>query len=93
MMDVRSFLLYIDGNKNPTILKVISHIQFPALKDIYISGNGFGTIEQFSRIFMPSLEMLIVGANELTRVRDFRKGYWLSLKDLEIRNFYFYLRK
>ena len=92
-MDVRNFLSFIDGNKNPTILKEIFHINFPVLKDIYISNNGFGTIEQFSRIFMPSLEMLIVGANELTRVRDFRKGYWLSLRDLEIRNCFCYLRK
>lgn len=48
-------LMKIDSNEHEGILKVISHIQFPQLRDIYLFSNNIESIEGLHWLRMPAL--------------------------------------
>ena len=46
---------YLDKNRNPIILKELTHINFPELKQIDVSFNDISSIEGISRMHIPKL--------------------------------------
>ena len=48
----------VGGNSRPTLLREISHIQFPKLQEINLANNQISTIEGISHILMPHLETI-----------------------------------
>jgi hypothetical protein len=48
----------VGGNSRPTLVREISHIQFPKLQEINLANNQIGTIEGIGHILMPHLETI-----------------------------------
>ena len=55
------YLLFLDRNDNPKILREIQSIDFKELKLISLIFNNLESMEGFARVRMPVLEILYIG--------------------------------
>ena len=63
------------GNSRPTLVREISHIQFPKLHEINLANNQIGTIESIGHILMPHLETISFFTPFLTK-GEMTWGVW-----------------
>ena len=74
----------VDANEVPSIIKQISHIEFPYLKSLNVWNNKIVSIEGITRLSMPSLEKLWIWDNLIMSIRPLRKMDWPMLTVLDM---------
>ena len=57
----------LDDNKDPYLLKSIENINFPSLVELTLRGNNIESLENLTRIFLPSLQRLWFCMKVLTK--------------------------
>ena len=56
-----------DENHRPSILKEVSSIRFPALKDLHLSFNSIESVEGIQWMLLESLQLLVISKRGITK--------------------------
>ena len=83
------YFFNIDESAAKTVLKDISNVNFPCLKQVWFLRSDVESIEVMARINISTLEILNAGniennkgQNVISTIRNLRKSNWPSLKYL-----------
>jgi Leucine-rich repeat (LRR) protein len=71
---VKTLRLIEIGRKN--ILIQISHIQFMSLQTLNLRDNKIKSVFGLSSLEAPQLRTVLLDHNDLTSIKNMRKGYW-----------------